>query len=145
MRKLYNTTPLQNDGSLFFGPQHNALASLVHFAPHTTKWSRDASALRWRPERRLPLFCSRVVFLSFFIPALMFLYFLQVHPYLKWSFTETFSLVLFFLGVSKPTFKYNSFHFDITLQTNAFIASDDIVSATHLQIRYHTADEYVYR
>ena len=26
-----------------------------------------------------------------------------------------------------------------------FISSDEIVTATHLQIRYHTADEHVYR
>ena len=29
------------------------------------------------------------------------------------------------------------------LQTNAFIASDEIVSATHLRIRFHIADECV--
>ena len=29
-----------------------------------------------------------------------------------------------FWGVSKPTFKYNSFYLDITRQSNAFIASD---------------------
>ena len=57
--------------------QCNALAFLVHFVTYTTKWTRDASALRWRPERRLPSFRSRVVFLYFLIPAL-FLSFLQV-------------------------------------------------------------------
>ena len=40
--------------------------------------------------------------------------------------------------------------YDITLQTNSFIASHEIVSATHLQIRvqiqyYNTADERVHR
>ena len=30
--------------------------------------------------------------------------------------------------VSKSTSKYNSFHFDTTLQTNVFIASNEIVS-----------------
>ena len=35
--------------------------------------------------------------------------------------------------------------YDITLQTNAFIGSDEIVSAIHLQILYHTAGEHVYR
>ena len=46
----------------------------------------------------------RVVFLRSFISAL-FLYFFQLHPYLKSSFTETFfSLVsVLFSGVSKPT------------------------------------------
>ena len=44
----------------------------------------------------------RVVFLRPFISAL-FLYFFQLHPYLKSSFTETFSLVsVLFWGVSKP-------------------------------------------
>ena len=32
---------------------------------------RDASALCWRPERRLPLFHSGVVFLSFSHPCLV--------------------------------------------------------------------------
>ena len=35
--------------------------------------------------------------------------------------------------------------YDITLQTNTLIGSDEIVSAIHLQRRYHTADEHVYR
>ena len=78
---------------------------------------------------------------------------------------------MFFWGVSKLSFKHNSFRLDITLQTNAFnasneivcesvlltseydimlqmntfTASNEIVSATHLQIRYRTADEHVYR
>ena len=44
-------------------------------------------------------FCRcRVVFLHSFISAL-FLYFFQLHPYLKSSFTETFSLV--FLGMGQ--------------------------------------------
>ena len=43
------------------------------------KWTRDASALYWRPERRPPAFLSRVVFLSFLIPAL-FLSFLCIRP-----------------------------------------------------------------
>ena len=51
MRKLKNATLLRNDGSLLFGLQRNALASLVHFV--VCKWTRDGSALRWRPERRL--------------------------------------------------------------------------------------------
>ena len=33
---------------------------------------------------------------------------------------------------------------DISLQMNAFIAGNEIVSATHLQIQYHTADKQVY-
>ena len=45
-----------------------------------------------KPEMQLPSFCSRVVFLNFLILAL-FLSLLQVLPYLKWSFTGTFSPV----------------------------------------------------
>ena len=63
--KLKNTTLLRNNVSLLSGLQRNALASLVCFVTYTTKQTRDASALRWRPERRLTLFRSRVVFLSF--------------------------------------------------------------------------------
>ena len=45
---------------------------------------------------------GRVVFLRSFISAL-FLYFFQLHPYLKSSFTESFPLVsVLFSGVSKP-------------------------------------------
>ena len=43
------------------------------------------------------LFHSRVVFLHILILAL-FLYFLQVHPYLKPSFAEIIPLVYVFLG-----------------------------------------------
>ena len=32
LRKLKDTTLLQNDGILLSGTEHNALASLVHFA-----------------------------------------------------------------------------------------------------------------
>ena len=38
--------------------------------------------MHWRPERRPPLFCSRVVFFSFSLE----------HYYLKWSFTKTYYL-----------------------------------------------------
>ena len=61
-------------------------------------------------------------------------------------YRSSFPLVsVLFVGGSKLTFKYNSFHLDTTLQTNALIASDEIVYATHLQIQCHTADEHVYR
>ena len=43
-----------------------------------------------------------------------------------------------FWGISKPIF---TSEYDITLQTNASIASNEIASATHLRIRYHTTDE----
>ena len=34
-----------------------------------------------------------------------------------------------------------TYEYDITLQVNVFITSDELVSASHLRIRYHTADE----
>ena len=34
--------------------------------------------------------------------------------------------------------------YDITLQTNAFIASDEIASTTHFQTQYHTADKRLF-
>ena len=62
------------------GLQRNALASLVHFVTHTTKRTRDASALRWRPERGPASFRSGVGFLRLSNPVL-FVYFFQLHPY----------------------------------------------------------------
>ena len=60
--KIKNTTTiLRKDGGLLFGLQRNALASLVHFVTYTTKCTRDASALHWRPERRPPSLCARVL------------------------------------------------------------------------------------
>ena len=64
---------------------------------------------------------------------------IQVHPYLKCIFSESFSPSFCSFG--------DSFHLDyITLQTNVFITSDEmhVVSATHLQIRNHTSDEHVH-
>ena len=90
MRKLDNTTLLQNDGGL--------LSGLLY----TTKWTRDVSALRWRLESRPPSFRSRVVLSTFLIIPALFLSFLQVHPYLEWSsFKKLFSLV--HLRFSKST------------------------------------------
>ena len=58
---------------------------------HTTKWTRDASALCWRPERGPASFRSGVGFLRLSNPVL-FLYFFQLHPhpYSKWSFFRNF-------------------------------------------------------
>ena len=141
MRKLKNITLLRNDSSLLSGLQCNAPESLVNF-------QSELGMEHWRPERRPPLFHGRIVLLSFLIPAL-FLYLFQVHAYLKCSLHKLFKyLFLLFLRDSKPTFKYNSFHLDVTLQTNAFIATNEIhvhvVFATHLQIQYRTADEDVF-
>ena len=57
MRKLQNIIQLRNNGGLLSGLQSNALAFLVHFAQKTL--TRDASALRWRPEKWPPSFRSR--------------------------------------------------------------------------------------
>ena len=62
--RVKNPTPLRNDAGPLSGLQRNALASLVHFVTHTTKRTRDASALRWRPERGPASFRSGVGFLT---------------------------------------------------------------------------------
>ena len=90
VRKPQNPTPLRNDAGPLSGLQRNALASLVHCVTHTTKWTRDASALRSRPERRPASFRSGVGFLRLSNPVL-FLYFFQLHLYLKWHFVRNFS------------------------------------------------------
>ena len=78
------------------------------FTLYTTKWTRDASAFRWRRERRAPSFRSKVVlvFLSLIMHAL-FLSFYWSSPNLKWIFSETFPYFCTSLGEgdSKPTFK----------------------------------------
>ena len=56
-------------------------------------------------------------------------------------FTPTFCS---FLRVSKPTFKYSSFHLDITSKTKVFTISNELVSGTHLLVWYHTSDECIY-
>ena len=69
MKKGNNTALQQNDGGLFPGLQGNSLTPQVHFV--VCKLAMVASAFHWRPERRLPSFHSRVVFLSFVIPDLI--------------------------------------------------------------------------
>ena len=49
MRKLKNTA-LQNDGGLLLGLQHNALASLVHFAHDKVNWGYKCIVLEAREE-----------------------------------------------------------------------------------------------
>ena len=106
LESIKNPTPLRNDAGPLSGLQRNALASLVHFVTHTTKRTRDAGALRWRPERGPALFRSGVGFLMLSNPVLL-VYFFQLHPYSKWSFFRNFSplVSVLFWGVSKPTFK----------------------------------------
>ena len=61
-------------------------------------------------------------------------------------FRNFFPLVsVLFWGVSKPTFKYNSFQLQIRYHTadDVLIASNEIASATHLRTRHHTADKRV--
>ena len=82
LESLKNPTTLRNDAGPLSGLQCNALASLVHFVAHTTKRTRDASALRWRPERGPASFRSVVGFLRLSNPVL-FVYFFQLHPYSK--------------------------------------------------------------
>ena len=55
------------------------------------KQGRDQRTQEHYPTPAVYFCRCRVVFLHSFISAL-FLYSFQVHPYLKWSFTETFSL-----------------------------------------------------
>ena len=54
-------------------------------------------------------------------------------------FRNFFPLVsVLFWGVSKPTFKYNSFQLQIRYHTaDVLIASNEIASATHLRTRHH--------
>ena len=54
-------------------------------------------------------------------------------------FRNFFPLVsVLFGGVSKPTFKYNSFQLQIRYHTaDVLIASNEIASATHLRTRHH--------
>ena len=136
MRKLSNTTLLRNNGGVLSGLQCNAFESLVRVC----KVNCSASALHWRPKRRLPLFCSRVVFWVYWWSVACFILFTGPSvierkftgpSVIERKFTETFPPIFSsFLGFSKPTFKYNSFHLNyITQQTNVFIASDEIVSA----------------
>ena len=56
---------------------------------HTTKRTRDASVLCWRPERGPASFRSGVGFLTLSNPVL-FVYFFQLHPYSKRSFFRNF-------------------------------------------------------
>ena len=76
-----------------------------------TKWTRDASALRWRPERGPASFRSVVGFLRLSNPVL-FVYFFQLHPYSKWSFFRNFFPLVHTLGlcVYKGLLMYTSLY-----------------------------------
>ena len=94
LESLKNPTPLRNNAGPLSSLQRNALASLVRFVTHTTKRTRDASALRTtkrtrdasalrrRPERGPASFRSGVGFLRLSNPVL-FVHFFQLHPYSK--------------------------------------------------------------
>ena len=69
-RKLKNTALLWHDGTLPFGLQRNALASLVHFANKVNE-GYQCIELEAREEGTI----IRVVFLSFLIPALFLPFF----------------------------------------------------------------------
>ena len=66
-----NPTPLRNNDGPFSGLERNAFASLVHFVTYTTKRTRDASALLWRPEMGPASFRSGIGFLRFSHPCLV--------------------------------------------------------------------------
>ena len=148
---LKNPTPTTERCRPLSGLQRNALASLVHFVTYTTKRTRDASALRWRPERGrhrsvvgvgfLRLSHPRLVFILFSAPSLLQMKFFQK------LFPPCFCSFWGGGGGCKPIFKYSSFHLQIRYHTadKRVIASDEIASATHLRTRYHTADKRVYR
>ena len=74
MRKLKNTTTLQNDDGLLSGLQCNELGMQVH-CKGGQRGDRHHFAV------------ARVVFLSFLMSAL-FLSLLQAHPHLKQNFTK---------------------------------------------------------
>ena len=67
-------------------------------------------------------------FLAFFHLCLVPVLF-QVHPYLKWSFAETFSLVFFLKEFLNQVSNRTGF---------------EIVSAIHSRLRYHSAEELIH-
>ena len=117
----------------FSSLEHNALASLVHIFAQIhcvvqLRWTRDASALHWRPEGggSSPLPHSRVVFLSFSHPCLVSATFYRSIP--TWNkacgnFSLYFLSFWGFLNIFSNKTCFTS-EYDITLQMNWFIASD---------------------
>ena len=83
MRKLKNTTLLRNNGTLLFDLQYNALVSLVHL--HIALEAGEEVAMHCIGGHIGGRHHSRVVFLSFLIPALL-LSFLQVQTLLEIKF-----------------------------------------------------------
>ena len=134
MRKPQEPTPLRNDAVPLSGLQRNSLVSLVHFVTYTTKQTRDASALRWRPERGTASFRSGVGFLRLSHPHLVSVLFPAPLILEMKFFQKLFPLVYVLFGGFLNRF---SPEHDITLQTNVFIASDEIASATHLNTISH--------
>ena len=137
---------LRNDAGPLSGLQRNALASLVHFVTNTTKPTRDASALRWRPERGPASFRSEVRFLRL-SNQVLFVYFFSSISTRNEVFSETFPpSFCSFLGGFQLS-KCNSFHLQIRYHTadDVLIASNEIASATHLPTRHHTANKRVHR
>ena len=72
------------------------------------------------------------------LPGVFYVFFPTAHAcYQKFSWVENFvtsRLVKKITKISTPR-KFPAIRYDFTLQMNAFVASDEIVSATHLQIR----------
>ena len=140
LESIKNPTPLRNDAGPLSGLQCNALASLVHFVTYTTKRTRDASALRWRPQRGTVSFHSwGRVLEAFSSPPCFYTFFSSIPTRNEVFFRNFFPLVSVLFwgggGVCKPIFKYSSFHLQIWYHTadKCVIASDEIASATHLQ------------
>ena len=90
LESLKNPTPLRNDaGPPLWPPTQCTCIPSSLCCVWVTKWTRDASALHWRPERGPASFRSGVGFLRLSNPVL-FVYFFQLHPYSKWSFFRNF-------------------------------------------------------
>ena len=105
MRKPQEPYPLRKNATPLSGLQRNALASLVHFVTYTTMRTRDANALRWRPERGTASFRSGVGFLRLSHPRLVCILFSAPSLLeMKFFFRNFFTLVyVLWGGVSKPT------------------------------------------
>ena len=104
---------------------------------------KDASALSWRPKRRLPSFHRGVYVLKFFSSLACFCTFCRSIPTWNDCFSRNISSSFCFLGELFET------NFQIQCaspqyQTNAFIPNVEKMSATHLWMQYQTADECAY-
>ena len=160
---------LRNDPSPLSGHQGNALASLLLFLTYTTKRTRDASALCWRSGREpalsrsaglLRLSHPRLVNVLLSGPSLLKVKLFQKLSPLASALLEGCQTNFQIQLVSPPSTASQcrqiclsletreppllTTEHDITLQTKAFIPSDETASAIHLRIRHHTVDKHIY-